>query len=323
MTIFFILLLIKFSEKLSLIDVPNQRSVHKKSVPRGAGIAFTGTSLFAIWLFFPSHFTEYYYIYLSICIVWISGILDDLFDISPYMKLIFILIASVVLFYKHFYLTTLGTYFGYTINIPVIVTYFFTFFALAGFTNALNLMDGLDGLAGSISLVMFIAFLIIGIYHKDALLTILSAAFVVSLLAFLLFNWHPGKIFMGDSGSLSIGFSLSILAVEATKYISPSAVLFIIAMPLLDTFIVMTRRKQRHLSLFTADKNHLHHFLYNVKGDVSFTVIILTMMQVIFSIIGVQLQKSNNMITIILFVLLFIVYLNLFDQRLKRRKKRK
>lgn len=322
-TIVFILLLIRFAPKIGLLDIPNERSVHKKLIPRGAGIAFVSSILITLILFDLDYLKTYYYVYIAIILVWIVGIWDDLKNISPKMKFIFILLASIVLFIENFAIYDLGTYYGVHIVLPSWLAYLFTFFAIAGYTNALNLMDGLDGLAGSITLVMLITFLAIGIEHEDRLLISLSSFFITSILAFLLFNWNPASIFMGDSGSLTLGFVIVILTIQAAHYINPAAVLFIIALPLLDTFIVMTRRHQRGKSLFEADKNHLHHFLFNVKGDIKFTVTVLILMQTIFSIIGFQVQQSNGFLSIILFGLLFYVYLNLFDQRLKRRKKKK
>ena len=223
--------------------------------------------------------------------------------------------SSILLYVNDLAIYSLGTYFGYEVLLPVWFVFPFTFFAIAGYTNALNLMDGLDGLAASISIVIFVTFLVIGIEHGDELLISLSAFFTVTLLAFLLFTWNPAKIFMGDSGSLSLGIVIAILAIHAIEYITPASAL----MPILDTFIVMTRRIQRHGSPFKADKNHMHHFLFNVKGDVRYTVIILVLMQIVFSIIGYQLSPSNEFLSLILFMILFYLYLNLFDQRLKRR----
>lgn len=313
--------LIRNAKKLRLVDIPNERSVHTKITPRGAGIAIIASILISLLFFAPEYLQKYYYIYTAVFIVWIAGILDDIYNISPKLKFLFIFLASLFLFYEHYVISNLGTYFGYQIILPEWIAYIFTFFAIAGYTNALNLMDGLDGLAGSISLVMFVSFLVLGLEYNDELLISVSLFFIVSLSAFLLFNWHPATIFMGDSGSLVLGFVISLMTIRASEYISPAAVLFIIALPLLDTFIVMTRRRQRGRSLFEADKNHLHHFLFNVKGDVPFTVIMLVLMQLIFSLIGIQIQKSNDILTLILFGLLFYVYLNLFDQRLKRREK--
>jgi len=317
------MILKRYATVLGLVDIPNKRSMHQKITPRGAGIAFVLSIFISLLLFDFLHFKTYYYIYTSIALVWVAGIIDDIKSVSPKVKFIFIFLASVLLFRENYAIFNLGTYFGVELILPTWLAYIFTFFAIAGYTNALNLMDGLDGLAASITLVMLITFFAIGIKYDDALLIALSSFFISSLFAFLLFNWNPAKIFMGDSGSLTLGFLIAILTIQASHYISPASVLFIIALPLLDTFIVMTRRKQRGKSLFEADKNHLHHFLFNIKGNVKFTVIMLMMMQGIFSIIGFQVQHSNNLLSILLFILLFYVYLNMFDQRLKRRKKKK
>lgn len=323
MTCIAIYILLHHAQKFGLIDIPNERSMHKGAIPRGAGIAFV-LSIFIMLIFFDiEHLKTYYHIYLAITLVWIVGIWDDIRDVSPKIKFIFIFFATLLLYINDFSIYALGTYFGYEIIIPDWLVFIFTFFAMAGYTNALNLMDGLDGLAASISVVMLTAFLAIGLEHNDELLISLASFFIVTLLAFLLFNWNPAKIFMGDSGSLTLGIVIVILAIQSVQYITPASVLFIIALPLLDTFIVMTRRIQRHQSIFVADKNHMHHFLFTVKGDVPYTVIILTMMQIIFSIIGYQVSQSNDLLSLILFMLLFYIYLNLFDQRLKRRKKSK
>jgi len=312
--------LIQYSEKLGLVDIPNERSMHKKVTPRGAGIAFV-LSVFVSVLFFDlEDFKTYYYIYLAIAIVFAVGVWDDLKNISPKIKFLFLFVSSLLLYINNFAIYNLGTYLGYEIILPSWLVFPFTFFAIAGYTNALNLMDGLDGLAASISIVIFVTFLAIGIEHQNELLISLSSCFSVTLLAFLLFNWHPAKVFMGDSGSLALGMVISVLAIQALQYITPVSVLFIVAIPVLDTFIVITRRLQRHGSPFRADKNHMHHFLYNVKGDVRYTVIILVLMQIVFSIIGYQLDPSNEFLSLILFMILFYLYLNLFDQRLKRRK---
>jgi len=314
-----IYILIHYSKRLGLLDIPNERSMHKKVIPRGAGISFLLSVFLVVLLLDFEHFKTYYYIYFSIVIVFMAGLWDDVKNITPKIKFIFIFFAALVLYLNDFALYSLGTYFGYEVVLPAWMVFPFTFFALAGFTNALNLMDGLDGLASVVSIVMMMAFLAIGFQYNDELLISLSSYFIVTLLAFLLFNWHPAKIFMGDSGSLTLGIVVGILAIQATQYISPVSVLFIVALPLLDTFIVITRRIQRHGSPFVADKNHMHHFLFNVKGDVRYTVIILALMQVVFSIIGYQINPSNEFLSLMLFMILFYLYLNLFDQRLKRR----
>jgi len=170
---------------------------------------------------------------------------------------------------------------------------------------------------------MFLAFLAIGFVHHDQLLIILSSTFIVTIVAFLLFNWHPAKIFMGDSGSLTLGLAISILSIESLQYMTPSAVLFVIALPLIDTFVVMRRRIQRHQSPFKADKNHIHHFMYKTKLDVKFSVTLLLCIQLALSIMGYQMRQENQILSLALFFLLLYIFLNLFDQRFKYRKKKK
>ena len=324
LTLLSVYLLIKYALWLGLVDVPNERSVHKVLTPRGAGIGFAGSVLAALLLFGFGHLSEYYYIYLSILLVFAVGLLDDRGDVSPKLKFVFIFFATLLLYFNGVYIDRLGSYFGYEICLPAgIPVFLFSFFAIAGYTNALNLIDGLDGLAGTVSIIILAAFLAIGLIHGDELIITLSSLFIAALVAFLYFNWHPAKIFMGDSGSLTLGFVISILSIKSLVYITPAAMLFIIAIPILDTFIVMTRRLQRGISPFTADKNHLHHFLYNMKADVKFTVMLLIYIQLAFSIIGYQLRTSDNLLSLILFGTLFFIFLNLFDQRIRKRRKPK
>lgn len=321
LSLILIFILIKYSEKIGLIDIPNDRSMHKKLVPRGAGIGFTLAALIGLLIFEFSHFIEYYYIYLAIFIVFIVGVLDDFKGTSPKTKFIFIFVATSILYLFDIQINTLGNYLGMEITIPSWLVLPFSFFAIAGFTNAVNLIDGLDGLAGIMSVIMMSTFLAIGITNDDMILITLSLPFIASILAFLYYNWNPAKIFMGDSGSLTLGFVIAILAIQSLHYVSPAAVIFIVALPILDTFIVMTRRIQRKTSPFKPDKNHMHHFLYKTKVDVKFTVILLSSMQLAFSIIGYQFKEVNNLLTLLLFVLLYFIFLNLFDFRLRRRKK--
>lgn len=318
-----LLILIRYSTLIGINDVPNGRSFHDKTIPRSGGIAIF-CAFIAVQLFFNfDHFIAYIYIYTAISLIFIIGFLDDKFGISPLLKFIFILLATIILYMHDIKITSIGEYFGYDLVLPVWAVLPFTFFAIAGFTNSMNLMDGLDGLAGSISIVILLAFLSLGLLHDDTLLISLSSSLMASIIAFLIFNWNPAKIFMGDSGSLTIGFIIALLSIFSLKYISPISVVFIIALPLLDTFIVMTRRMQRKLSIFLADKNHVHHFLFNLKGDVPFSVILLASLQAVFTIIGYQLRDSDEFISLILFALLFFVFLNLFDQRLKHRRIKK
>jgi len=308
--------------KLSLVDTPNSRSMHKKSIPSSGGIGFVLAVFISLLFFEREHLFDYYYVYLSIVIVWIAGIADDIYNVQPRIKLIFIFVASVLLYYNDFAIYQLGTYFGYHLVLPVLLVFPFTLFAITGYTNAINLIDGIDGLSGSISIVIMLPFFIIGVEYQDALLTLLSGIFISALFAFLIFNWHPAKIFMGDSGSLVLGFVISILAIESLHHVEPISALFFLALPLLDILTVMIRRKQRHKPIFSADKMHIHHFIVNIKRDVAYVVYLLVGMQLVYVLIGYQIIHANEVVSLVLFITLFFLHFNFFDQRVRRRKNR-
>ena len=311
------------AQKFSLVDTPNSRSMHKKVIPSSGGIGFVLAVFISLLLFERGHFFDYYYVYLSIVVVWIAGILDDIYNVQPRIKLVFIFVASLLLYQHDFAIYQLGTYFGYHLVLPVFLVFPFTLFAITGYTNAINLIDGIDGLSASVSIVIMLIFFIIGIEQQDALLIFLSSTFISVLLAFLLFNWHPAKIFMGDSGSLVLGFVISILAIESLHYVEPISTLFFLALPLLDILTVMIRRKQRHKPIFSADKMHVHHFIVNMKRDVGYVVYLLAGMQMVYVLIGYQIIHTNEAVSFVLFMILFFLHFNFFDQRIRRRKKRR
>ncbi len=319
LSLLFIYLLINYSVHLGLQDVPNERSSHTGITPRSAGAGFTMAALISLVSLEFSHVVGYYHIYLSIFIIMLVGLYDDKFEVSHRLKFLGLMLVSAFVVLNGVTIDSLGHYFGYELEMPFFLVFIFSTFAIIGFTNALNLMDGLDGLAGGLSIIMLLFFFTIGYMHDDELMMTLSSVFIVSLLAFLIFNWNPAKIFMGDSGSLSLGFVISILSIKSLDYIAPSAVLFIIAMPLIDTFIVMRRRIQRGQSPFKADKNHIHHFLYKTKVNVKISVMMLLYFQLALSIMGYQLKHANEVISLALFAILLFIFLNMFDQRFKYR----
>jgi len=316
-------LFIANAQRFSLMDIPNERSAHTKPVARGAGMVF-GTvfmvTLLLLHFFFSSYMHVNIYVILSLFVIYLAGVYDDFNDIDYKTKFLFIIGATIIVYYNGIGIHSLGHYFGYDFKLG----YFalpFTIFALAGFTNALNLTDGLDGLAGSISIVIAAGLLYIGIAHADHFLILSSLSLIAVLLAFLRYNWYPAKVFMGDSGSLFLGFVLGVLAVYALRYIHPISGFFLAAIPLLDTLMVMKRRKQRGQSLFVADKNHLHHILLKMKGEKKEAVRVLIKWQILFTLIFVQVSDKSDLINALLFALLFRIFFKLFDPRMDYRKR--
>ena len=318
---------IKVAPRLSLVDIPNNRSSHKIETPRGAGIVFGFVFIVGFNLFNYDLIADHLLTVLAILIVYLTGIYDDLKDMKSRTKFLWVILATLLLYFDGLEISSIGTFFGYEITLGILALPF-TIFAVVGFTNAVNLTDGLDGLASSISIVILSSLVYVGYLNNDEFLIYGPALLISVLLAFLVFNWNPAKVFMGDSGSLILGFIISIFAIKALNYIDPVAVLFLGGMPLLDTLVVIRRRRQRGISPFVADKNHLHHILYKYKLDKKFTVRMLIYIQSIFSLIFIQVLHADSIVTLALFTLLYIIFFNLFDPRTKiryskKKKKRK
>lgn len=323
----FIKLILKQSVKLNLLDVPNERSQHVEATPRGAGVGFVVAFFVGCFVWYPYVFLANWLIFVSILIVFIAGIIDDCHGISVRFKFVIILLAVYILWIDHDSIHTLGTWFGYRIELPWWVALPFGMFAIAGFTNALNLIDGLDGLAGGVSIVIFCTFLFIGLRYHDSFMVMISSVMLFSLCGFMFLNWNPAKIFMGDSGSLTLGFVISILAVFSNRYIPPVATLYLLALPVLDTLIVMVRRYRRGKSPFNADKTHIHHILLQFfKNNVKKTVLFLIAMQIVFSVVGYVLidvmrhdmLKWVSLVALIGFGLIFVLFYIIFTGIQKR-----
>ncbi len=322
LSLLFNALLIKYAFSVGLVDIPNHRSSHTSPVARGAGIAIFLSFIITMALFHSDLMIKNKGFFLGVTLVFLTGVVDDKIEISPKTKFLFLIIATLFIYYfNDIKITYIGTYFGYTVYLPSWMILPFTIIAVVGYTNALNLIDGLDGLAGLISLIIFVSYFYIGYIHFDDFMIYVSLIMIFSLLGFLLFNWNPAKVFMGDSGSLVLGFSIAAVSIKATQYISVTSVLFLTAVPIIDTFSVMIRRLQRGISPFKADKNHMHHRINNWKAYVDYTVLMLGMIQLCFSLIGIRLHEQHDTMNLIIFIVLFFLFFNFLDPRNKRRQR--
>jgi len=300
-----IVLIRRYAHALLLVDEPNHRSTHEEPVPRGAGIAFSVAAMLTLFFFHREIWDGYFIVPGSLLLILMVGILDDRHEAAPKMKFLAIAMATFILWDGGLLIDRVGEYFGMEIRFGWLALPF-TFFAVAGFTNALNLIDGIDGLAGTISLVILGAFFSLGWRHGDAFLLSLTLTFGTGVLVFLFFNWNPASIFMGDSGSLTLGFLISVLSIYALKYLPSVSVLYLGAIPLIDTLVVMIRRKRDGRSATAPDRCHLHHLIHRRKGSVPKTVLTLGGFQLIFAVIGLMLPRGIDQ-TIPLLVFLLIV----------------
>lgn len=319
-TIFLIsLLFLRFfpniADRFGLIDTPKSRSIHNKPIPRGAGVVFTPAVILGYILYSDIDTYQYNHIIFAIVLIWLVGLIDDIKEISPKVKFISIAVAVIIISYDGYTISTIHN-FAYTTLYLGILTIPFTYFAVAGFTNAFNLIDGMDALATSIALLISIFFIYLGYSFGDTILEYTALSLSASLLAFLIYNKPKAKLFMGDSGSLTLGFMLSILFIESIKYVDAVSVLYIGALPVTDTLISMLRRSRDGYSLVSADKCHLHHLFLYITGSVYKTLAILIAYQVVMMAIGyLTSSRIDSAYMFILYILhiailyQFIIYL--------------
>lgn len=267
-------LLIFLIKKGNVLDRPGGRKIHKYSVPSMGGIsmmvALAGGVL--IWLNYQQ-LVEIRFFVLGLGIMFILGLRDDLVELTAYQKLIGQLIAIItVVVLGDIRISSFYGFLGVE-ELPLWFSYGLTVFAIIGLTNAFNLIDGLDGLASTLSLISFLFFGTWFIYAGFTTYGFIAFTFVGAILSFLVYNWHPAKIFMGDTGSLTLGFALSVFSIQfiesngvlgagAFKFNAPLTVgVVLMIVPFYDTLRVFVKRARRGKSPMAADKSHVHHFL--------------------------------------------------------------
>ena len=300
----------KFAIKLNLVDLPNERSSHQTPTLRGFGIVIFISIGLTLTAFESFMIYENPYLLCSVIIVAVIGVFDDIQETPPLIKISTLTLAYIFLYVEGFLIDDLGVLLGVSLELNLIVSIIFSIFAVIIFTNSFNLVDGLDGLAGTIALIIFSSFLLIGMKNNDQLLTTIPFLFMTSLVVFLFYNWHPAKVFMGDSGSLMLGFVISVLGIKAINYIEPISIIYIAAIPILDTLFVIFRRILNKISPFKPDRMHLHHILLLFfNGQVKKTVICLAFIQLLLSALGlfVVSEVDDSLIALIVFILIFIV----------------
>lgn len=290
----------KLAIKIGAVDVPkDNRRVHKEAMPFLGGIAIYAAVVISVLIFLPLNKLTLSILVGGTLIV-ISGILDDLRDISPKAKLLFQLGAGVVLilggveidFITNPFNSSDSLIFLKWFSIPI------TLFWVAGITNTVNLIDGLDGLAAGVAMISSISLMVVANRFGYKEITILSAILAGSCLGFLPYNFNPARIFMGDTGALFLGFMLAAISIEGVmKSVATIAVvvpILILGVPIFDTTFAICRRMLNGQSIMAADKGHLHHRLLNRGFSQRKTVLILYGVSAIFGIFAILIARANN-----------------------------
>jgi UDP-GlcNAc:undecaprenyl-phosphate GlcNAc-1-phosphate transferase len=281
----------RVATRTGLLDYPNSRKVHSSPVPLVGGIAIvSATLLMCLPLLTGGLLNGFYFGAILLTLV---GLRDDFSPVSFRWNLGAQVVAvTAAVFSREAVLHSFGDLIGTgpidfgLLSAPV------TVFCMVGVINAFNMIDGLDGLAGGVSLIAFLSFALLAHLGGQNQLMFLSLALGGAVGGFLIFNWHPARLFMGNAGSLPLGFALAYLSVSITQHqgsrIQPAVPLLILAVPLVDTVMVILRRLANGRSPFAADKNHLHHMLMEMGFGKQGAVVLILSVTLVLSVFAVS-----------------------------------
>ena len=318
----FVTIIIPFIKKIAFhigaIDIPNERKVHKKPMPRLGGLGIYAGFLLGYMLF-----SEHTYMMNSILIgsfiLIITGMIDDIKPIKAYHKLIGQIIAClIVVFYGDVLLKDVS-FFGIYLDFGIF-SYPLTILFMLGCINCMNIIDGLDGLAGGISSIFFLTIGIIAFCQSRIGLDYTLALTITFIMlgstgGFLVHNFYPAKIFMGDTGSMFLGYMMSIITILGFKSVMMSSMiipLFILVVPILDTLFAIIRRKLKGEPVTMPDKSHIHHLLLKKNFTQRQTVLIIYLITALFSIstiIYTLIDQKLGMIIYMILMFIFIIFI--------------
>lgn len=303
----------KLAVKWNIIDLPNYRKVHKKPTPRLGGMAiFLGTCIGLIYLR-PSH--EYFpEIAIGAFIIVLTGFLDDKFQIKPTLKLIGQIIPAAILITSGLIIERITVPFFGMIDLAEPFSVVITLLWIVGVTNAINLIDGLDGLASGVSTIALTSILIMAIIDQETLVVMLTVVLIGSNIGFLFHNFHPAKIYMGDTGSLFLGYMISVISilglfknVTLFSFIIP---IIILAVPIFDTIFAIIRRILNGEKIMMPDKKHIHHQLLAAGFSHRTTVLIIYGFSALFGALAIIFSNASlGFSLVIAFIIWFMLHI--------------
>ena len=312
----FVLVIIPFIKKVALhvnaLDIPDKRKVHKVPIPRLGGLGIYMGFLLG-YIIFGTMSIRMNAILIGSFIIIATGIIDDINPIPAKIKFLFqLLAAAVVAIYGEILLRDISA-FGLYINFGKL-SYVITILFIVGIINCINLVDGLDGLAAGLSTIYFatIGILIISMMHTFDLDAMLTFIMLGATLGFLYHNFNPAKIFMGDSGSMFLGYIIAVIALLGFKNVTLTTLLVpiaLLAIPILDTAFAILRRIINKKKIDEPDKEHLHHQLLKLNLSHRNTVLVIYFIDMLFATAMLLYMLYNRTIGIIIYAILFIIVL--------------
>ena len=321
--------LIEFAHKLKVFDNGGDRASHEGSTPFFGGIAiFTGV---ICSLLFWAEIEDIQYILVSILIVFIVGLIDDLRQITAFKKLIGQIMATLILiFFGDLQIDSMHGVLG-VYDLPIWISTLFTIFVVIVITNGFNLIDGVDGLAGGVGVIATSCFGFVAVIMGQNDMALIAFTLSGALIGFLKYNYYPARIFMGDTGSLVVGMILSVLAINSIKFglitedfklpnKGPLMAIVFLAIPLFDSLRVFIVRTSKGVGPFRPGRDHIHHALLDLGFGHKRTALILYFISALL-IIGSYFLLELNVNLSIAILALFSYFILIVPFYILRKRK--
>ena len=308
-TVFITPYFINLFNKIKIVDLPDsERKVHSSPIPRMGGIIiFTIVTTF-LCIFYGDINSIKFFIFGGIVIIAV-GTYDDLFNAGWSLKFVYQAFAAICLLIYLVPKFTELDFFG--IALPVIPASILLLFFIVGTINSFNLLDGLDGLASGISLLVAVVLFFLGLNSLNVFLLVLLASLIGALVGFLKYNAYPARIFLGDSGSLILGYLVTSSALlvsidNSTHQLDLTFAIILLAIPIADTITVLFKRIISGRHPFIADKTHIHHIVFSKNITHKTTVFIITLYSLLFAANAIYYSFYSKVDGIIFFAFLII-----------------
>lgn len=294
--------------RIGAVDAPNYRKVHARIMPRLGGLAIFLAFLIGVAVLQPqSQFSLA--IIIGACIIVATGVIDDMREISAKAKMLGQIVAAlIVIFVGGIQIDFINLPFGGQLDFGFL-SIPFTILWIVGITNAINLIDGLDGLAAGVSSIALITLSGMAFIMGDMFVLAFAAILAAATIGFLFYNFHPAKIFMGDTGALFLGFMISVLALLGYKnftIISLIIPVIMLGVPISDTFFAIVRRYRMKKKWSDPDKSHLHHRLLDMGFTHRQTVLIIYGIAMMFGLAAIIFSMAKLWGAILLITVILI-----------------
>ena len=308
-TVFITPYFINVLNKIKIIDLPDgERKIHTSPIPHLGGIIIFAVVFVFVFIFYGDINSVKFFLFGGIIII-LLGTYDDLFGAGWFLKFLYQALASVCLLIYLLPKFIELSFFG--VELPILPAIILLIIFIVGTINSFNLLDGLDGLAAGISLLVSVLLFFLSLNYLDIFLLVVLSSLVGCLIGFLKYNAYPARIFLGDSGSLILGYlitaSVLLISIDNTTHtLDLTFSIILLAVPIIDTLSVLSKRIFARRHPFLADKTHIHHIIFSKNIRHKTTVFIITLYSLLFAANAIYYRFYSELYGIIIFFILLI-----------------